>query len=138
MKQLEKKGSKNRTGAIGEAAVAQWLQKRGFTIVETNYLKKWGEIDIVAHETDICHFIEVKTVSYETTDWLERSISHETWKPEDNVHGAKLARLGRTIQSWLIERRYTGNWVLDVAVVRLVEQEKVATIKMVENVVIGA
>lgn len=137
MKQTEKQGEKNRTGAIGEEIACKWLDRKGLKIVDRNYLKKWGEIDIVAHETGIYHFIEVKTVSYETKADYQYSISHETWRPEDNVHNAKLKRLARAIQSWISEHRYTGNWQIDVVVVKIVPRERFATVKMIKNVIIG-
>ena len=136
MKQIDKKGDRNRIGALGERIVAERLKDCDWTIQEQNYLKKWGEIDIVAHETSKVHFIEVKTVSYETKNALKNAISHETWRPEENVHYKKLQRLGRTIQSWLIEHNYNGEWQLDVAIVRIVPREKYATVKILSNVII--
>jgi putative endonuclease len=136
MKQLEKKGLKNQVGAWGELIVANRLTKQGFQIIDTNYLMKWGEIDIVAREKETLHFIEVKTVSHETKNRLKWAISHETWCPEENVHRKKLERLGRTIQTWITEKSYTGNWQFDVAVVRIVLKEKYATVKWIGNVII--
>lgn len=136
MKQLDKKGLNNKVGRIGESLAVIWLEKRGFSIIERNYLKKWGELDIVAHETGIYHFIEVKTVSYETIPALEWAVTHETWQPEDNVHRSKLARMARTIETWIHSQGYTGNWVIDVIVVRIVPREKFCTVKMLHNVVI--
>ncbi len=135
MKQADKLGKRNQIGAWGEEIAAGAIIRRGMTILETNYLKKWGEIDIVAREKDILHFVEVKTVSYETKPRLQWAISHETWRPEDNVHRAKLLRLSRTIATWIAEHRYTGNWQIDVAVVRLVEIEKYATVNFIWNVI---
>ena len=91
MKLYEKEGKKNRTGAIGEAVTQQHLKKRGFAIKEVNYLKKFGEIDVVAQKINSIHFIEVKTVSYGTRQELESAISRGTWRPEENVHRLKNA-----------------------------------------------
>lgn len=136
MKQGNKKGLKNKIGAIGEQIAANHYGNKGFSGIETNYLKKWGEIDIVARGTDRVHFIEVKTVSYETKAKLAWVLSHETWRPEDNVHRAKLERLYRTIQSWILENKYEGDWQIDVAIVRLVPREKFATVKIISNVIL--
>lgn len=136
MKQAQKQGQRNQIGAIGEEVAANWLIRQGLSIVERNYLKKWGEIDIVAHETGLYRFVEVKTVSYETKLDYERSISRETWRPEENVHRTKLLRMARTIESWTLEHGYTGNWQIDVAVVKIVPREKFATVKLIENVVL--
>lgn len=136
MKQANKKGDKNRIGAHGEQIAAAYLKRHGFSIIATNYLKKWGEIDIVARGTDLIHFVEVKTVSYETKQQLDRAISHGTWRPEENVHFAKVQRLNRAIESWLMENEYAGDWQIDIIAVRLVTREKTGTIKYISNVIL--
>lgn len=135
MKQADKKGNKNVTGAYGEAIAADFLKKRGMKILETNYLKKWGEIDIVARGTALIHFVEVKAVSYETRSDLQAAISRGTWRPEENVHRAKLKRLTRAIESWVVDHQYDGEWQIDVVAVRLVPREKYATVKYLPNVI---
>lgn len=50
-----------KTGNAGEQAVANYLQKLGFTILEQNYSKPYGEIDLIAQKDDVLAFIEVKT-----------------------------------------------------------------------------
>jgi putative endonuclease len=136
MKQTDKKGKKNQVGALGEAVAAKYLKKAGFVIVATNYLKKWGEIDIVARGTGVIRFVEVKTVSYETKPELNQAISRGTWRPEENVHRAKITRLNRAIESWITEHNYTGDWEIDVIAVRIVPREKYATVKYLPNVVL--
>lgn len=88
----------------------------------------------MARGTSKVHFVEVKTVSYETKAKLEWMLSHETWRPEDNVHKKKLERLYRAIQSWMLQKQYSGDWQIDVAIVRLVPREKYATINIIPNV----
>lgn len=126
----------NEIGKYGEDIAVSWCQRNGFTILQRNYLKKYGEIDIVTRETSgKVHFIEVKAVSYETRQLLERSVSHGTWRPEENVHRDKQLRLSRTIQAWLAENRYVGKWQVDILAVRMVPREKYATIKCIDNVI---
>jgi putative endonuclease len=135
MKQNEKQGSKNKIGAFGEQIAVNYLKKRGFTVLTTNYLKKWGEIDIVARETSKIHFIEVKTVSYETKELLNEAVSRGTWRPEENVTHFKLIKLNRVIESWLMENSCDLEWEIDVAAVRVVPREKYATLKYIPNVI---
>ncbi len=124
-------------GAKGEQITANYLKRKGFTVVEMNYLKKWGEIDVIVKGANKIHFVEVKTVSYETKADLERAVSYGTWRPEENVHPYKLKKLARAIESWLIERNWTGDWQIDVAAVRLVPRETYATIKIIDNVTLN-
>jgi putative endonuclease len=51
----------NPTAKLGEDKACEYLQKLGFKILERNYRKTYGEIDIIAIEKDILCFIEVKT-----------------------------------------------------------------------------
>lgn len=126
----------NQIGKIGEDIASVWLKSKGFIILERNFRKKWGEIDIVARGNNkTLRFIEVKTVSYETRGMLKHSISHETWRPEDNVHTNKALRLGRTIESWIWEHNYSGAWQIDVLSVKVVPHEKYSMLELIENVV---
>ena len=136
MKQSEKRGRKNKIGAWGEEIAVNYLKEAGFSILDTNYLKKWGEIDIVARENNKIRFVEVKTVSYETREFLERAILNKNWRPEENVHKNKLNRWHRVIESWLSENKYEGDWQIDIMAIRLVPREKYATVKLLQNIII--
>lgn len=125
----------NEIGRIGEDIAARWLVTNHFEIIERNYLKKWGEIDIVARETSKIHFIEVKTVSYETNEQLAYAVSHETWRPEENVHKKKTLRLSRAIESWIAEHGYHGDFKIDIIAIRLVLSSKYASVKLIPNVI---
>ena len=52
---------KKELGKRGEELALRYLKKQGFRIVETNYVCKMGEMDIIAKEKDTLAFIEVKT-----------------------------------------------------------------------------
>lgn len=125
----------NQIGKIGEEIACKWLNSRGFTIIQQNYWKKFGEIDIVARETAKIHLIEVKSVSYETKHELDYAVSHETWRPEENVHKDKQRKLKNAIQAWLIENKYEGEWQIDILSVQIVPREKYALVKLLDNVI---
>jgi len=132
----------NEIGRIGEDIATKWLISRKYAIIERNYWKKFGEIDIVARlpdrqagETSKIHFIEVKSVSYETRFDLDYAVSHETWRPEENVHRDKIKRFKNVIGTWLNEHDYKEKWQIDIVTVRLVPREKFAQVNMIENVV---
>ena len=52
--------NKQKVGEIGENVASEYLKKKGFKILERNYWKKWGELDIIAQKGDVIHFVEVK------------------------------------------------------------------------------
>lgn len=124
------------TGNQGELLIAYYLQSKGFKLIEMNYLKKWGEIDVIVQKDKKVHFVEVKTVSYGTKAELDRAVLRGTYRPEENVHASKLKKLARAIDSWISERKWKGDWQIDVAAVRIVPRETFARINMIENVII--
>jgi putative endonuclease len=126
----------NEIGVIGEDIATKYMINAGMFIVERNYLRKWGEIDIVTRETiGKIHFVEVKSVSYETKEELKWVISHGTHRPEDNVHKNKQDRLKRAIQTWIFDNKWEGEFQIDIVVVYLVPREKYARIKYMENII---
>lgn len=47
-------------GSYGENLAKEFLLNKGYTILETNYYTKSGEIDIIAKDDNIIVFVEVK------------------------------------------------------------------------------
>ncbi len=60
------KGVRREIGKRGEDAAAQYIEKRGYKIVERNFTCPLGEIDIIALDSKTLCFIEVKTLSGKT------------------------------------------------------------------------
>lgn len=48
-------------GRKGESVAADYLRRKGFSILETNYRCRLGEIDIVARDRDTLVFVEVRS-----------------------------------------------------------------------------
>lgn len=53
-------GRNNVVGAWGETIAAQYLCKKNFKILATNYRSRFGEIDIIACNRKYLVFVEVK------------------------------------------------------------------------------
>lgn len=51
----------NETGKKGELLAVDWLRNKGFNILQVNWRYSYYEIDIIADDGEILHFIEVKT-----------------------------------------------------------------------------
>lgn len=124
-------------GNYGELITAKHLKSLGFNLIEMNYLRKWGEIDLIVEKANKIHFVEVKTVSYETRADLDRAVTRGTWRPEENVHAFKIKKLSRAINSWIADNKWTGDWQIDVAAVKIVPRETYATVKIIDNVILG-
>jgi len=120
-------------GKIGEELACSFLVKRGFKIIERNYLKKWGEIDIVAKKGKNLRFVEVKAVSCVT---VSRETKIDDFRPEENVHYHKLKRLSRAIQTYLAEKNVSPetSYQIDVVAMRIDPTAKTALVEFLENV----
>ena len=119
-------------GVLGEDIAVKFLKSKGFTILQRNYLKPYGEIDIVCLKGEIVHFVEVKTVSRKTsknTDDLAR--------PEDNIHDRKLVRLSRVIEVYIEEQGIVLDWQFDVITVIIDNLKKTATVRLLSDLIIG-
>lgn len=54
-------GKNNLSGAWGEAVAAEYLKKKHYKIIGTNYRSRFGEIDLIAANREHLVFVEVKT-----------------------------------------------------------------------------
>lgn len=85
------KKNTNSLGQLGEDIACEYLKRKGYMLVERNFRKPWGELDIIAYDRNgTLVFIEVKALrQYDHGDT-------EKLKPEDHLTGAKLTRIKRT------------------------------------------
>ncbi len=78
-------------GRKGEIAAQEFLKRRGYRILATNYRCRFGEIDIVSESDGTVVFVEVKTRS-----------SDRFGQPAEAVTRSKRARLYRLAQEFLL------------------------------------
>ena len=116
-------------GQLGEDVAVRFLMKQGYEIIDRNFTKKCGELDIVAKNKDKIHFVEVKTVSCENL-----------YRPEENVSPRKLKRMARAIQIYMVQKRvsYETDWQTDIITVILDPTNKTAKVNVLKNIIIGA
>lgn len=116
---------KQNIGKLGEDIAVKYLENHGYDILERNYRKPWGEIDIVAQQSQELVFIEVKTQNQKFE-----------WRPEENVTRHKKHQLSRIIMTYLKEHKITESqeWRIDVLAITLDFQTKNAQIEHIENI----
>jgi putative endonuclease len=125
-------------GELGETIATKFLIDKGFSVVERNYTKKVGEIDIVAQQDGIIHFIEVKTiVSYETKLNVSRE-TFEKYSPFENLSTFKMKKFARTCQWYLLEKRVAREtpWVMDAIAVSVNEKTRSAKLDVLWNIIL--
>ena len=116
-------------GKTGEETVSLFLKKQNHRILDRNFRKTYGELDIISEKNGTIHFVEVKTVL---------SDSDKERMPEDSVHRNKRLRLARAIRSYLTEKKIPENkeYVVDVCAVFLDLKSKKARIRFTENIIL--
>lgn len=114
-----------KVGETGEELASRFLEQKGFAIIDRNYRKKWGEIDIVAEKDDTLHFVEVKTIT-----------SKGDYLPEDNMRLWKKQRLSRVIRTYLLDKKVPDEkeFEIDVISVVLDPDSGVSQMRIIENI----
>ena len=114
-------------GFLAENIAARYLSEGGYEILDKNYRKPWGEIDIIAKINDSIVFVEVKANSKNFGYGFE---------PEIRVDQNKLAKIKRT--AWLYlehELHNTGTeWQIDIVSITFDLPGKKAKITHFKNV----
>lgn len=120
---------KRQFGDLGEQIAKKYLEKNKYQILEQNFQKPWGEIDIIAKRGNNIVFIEVKAKS--------AGIGNEHGLPEEEVNFWKQKKLIRTAQTYLIEHGFEENvnWQIDVISVVLDWQTRKAKLQHLKNAV---
>lgn len=126
-------------GDLGEEIAAKYLKSKRYVVLSRNYLKSFGELDIVATKDGVIHFVEVKSVSREMGTG---SVTHEKgtrvtddWNPAERVDKWKLKRIEKAIHSYLSEFKLELDWQIDVALVYIDEKNKKARVEILESVI---
>jgi len=125
-------------GNFGEKIACFYLEKKGYKVLERNYIKKLappgkGEIDIIAQKGDIISFVEVKTIQQD----FSRPKKRQNFLPEDKVDFRKQRKLKNLAQIWLSENKkfLDSKWQIDVIAVRVDLNIKKAKINHFQNAV---
>mgnify|MGYP001089680517 CR=1 FL=1 len=108
---------KKSLGKIGEDVAVEYLKKKGYQIIDRNYRRPWGEIDIIAKKGKNIIFFEVKTLKRTRDD---------SFLPEESIRSNKKRILIRTAKIYLSEHNYpeNQNWQIDVVGIEFLEEKK--------------
>jgi len=113
------------TGILGEKLAKNFLRKKGYHILETNYRCREGEIDIVARQKDCLVFIEVRTRT-----------SLEFGSPEESVTAAKMEKLRTTAAHYQqTHDDLPQSWRIDMVAIELDRKKQPSRIELIENAV---
>lgn len=106
--------SHNDTGKKGETLAAIWFEEKGYTILHKNWRHKNLEVDIIAINKHILHFIEVKTVT-----------TLKFGRPEDKVSEKKILNLINASEEYLFQHPQWQRIQFDVLSITMVKNSPV-------------
>ena len=84
---------KRQVGDFGEEITSEYLEKNGYRILDRNYAKPFGEIDIIAIKDDLIAFVEVKTRKSDAFAYAAEAVDFY-----------KQQRIRRASQAYLMEK----------------------------------
>ncbi len=110
-------------GKQGEGIAVKFLRRKGYKIIEKNYRCALGEMDIIAEDSGVLSFIEVKT-----------RISTEFGSPQAAVGVSKQKKIIKTAQNYLTHKGLHGiDCRFDVVAVRFSAKQHLENIELIKN-----
>ena len=110
-------------GTIGENIAVKYLNKNGYQIIERNFRKRYGEIDIIAKDKDYTVFIEVK---------LRRSVKYGY--PGEAVNLYKQNKIKKIAEVYLYENNgYDYKIRFDVIEIIMDKDNNIQSINLIKN-----
>jgi len=110
-------------GELGEKMAREYLKKKGYHILETNFRCREGEIDIVAQDKDYLVFVEVRTRT-----------GSDFGTPEESLTAAKKERLVSLALAYLQTHRDLPSLSrFDVVAVELDQKGRVSRLELIQN-----
>jgi len=113
-------------GAWAEKQAAKFLENRGYRVLDRNYRKPWGEIDLIAKKLETLIFVEVKASQSEMLGF----------SPEVRANSEKQRKIIRTARTYLAEQKLsdTQEWQIDIISVTLRKEGGMVQIHHFKNI----
>ncbi len=114
----------NPTARLGEDAACKFLQKLGYKIIDRNFRRGYGEIDIIAIFENTLVFVEVKTRT-----------SEQFGTPFEAITSPKIHSLIRTAQFYKqLKKGLPESLRIDAVSVILDQNKKIESIEHIKNI----
>jgi putative endonuclease len=115
------------TGAFGEALAQEYLARKGYRILETNFRCRAGEIDIVASQRETLVLVEVRCKT-----------NSNFGLPEESITQTKSTHL-KAVAAYYLQRheQYADSWRIDVIAIELGADHILKRINHIKNAIEG-
>jgi putative endonuclease len=111
-------------GADAEELATRYLRGRGFRILDRNWRRPWGELDIIAEQSGAVHFVEVKAQVKEK----------EGFEARYRVDRNKTDKLLRTARTWLAQQGRSSGQAWQIDIVEVTVEHDSAKIRHFSNI----
>ena len=111
-------------GKLGEKVAREYLEKKGYNIIEQNYKTKYAEIDLIAKKKDILVFVEVRTKTGE-----------EFGTPEDTINRDKKRKLRMNGRAYINRTKWKGPYRIDAICIVFNPDQTVSRLTHYENII---
>ncbi len=112
----------NKTGVWGEIYAARYLRDNGYNILSSNFVSRFGELDIVACKKGMFCFVEVKTRN-----------ENSSVRPMEAVDEGKRQRVEMAAKSFLNFTKLEGEMRFDVCEVYVDDNNALININYIKN-----
>ena len=126
--------TRKEVGTLGENVACEYLRRHEFSIRDRNYVKKTGELDVIAEKENTLHFVEVKTVLAEEFPLAENK-GEDVYDPSLNLHEAKVRKVARTGEWYVLEKKWEGEWQVDGILIWLRRRDGMARVNYLPQIV---
>lgn len=113
-------------GFVAEGLAAKFLEQRNYKILDHNFRRPWGEIDVIAEKDNILVFVEVKA----------GTTNAPGFEPELRANREKMIKVVRTARTYLSYKKISPEkeWQVDIISIIFDKGRGVAQIKHFKNV----
>lgn len=98
--------SNREIGNIGEDLASEIVVSLGYLVLDRNYLRKTGKIDIICLKNNKIVFFEVKTILINHISGVTREIYY----PENNISKTKIQKINKTASYYLSEKHINDQY----------------------------
>jgi putative endonuclease len=113
-------------GDFGEDLAVDFLQNKGYKILDRNYYIKGAELDVVALQGDEIVFVEVKT-----------RLSNMYGYPEEGVTFFKQEKMARAIRNYMGSSIHDKYFRIDIVAIEIDRNTRRVMIKHIKNVIVN-
>lgn len=110
-------------GKRGEDLASAFLEKKGYTLIERNFRRLDGEIDLIMKDKNTLVFVEVRT-----------RFGEDGGEPEETIGKAKIAQLTDMAELYQFIKNYYGRARIDAVCVHIRSDGMLERIAHYENI----